>query len=260
MVTAANAPKLPESAETRRHIRHVLAAQLFFFLRDIGHRHQHHDPNTDTIVDLYESTDQDDFYWKLRTLYALYRKIIVFKRVRERALYASSLGVLAYARTFRKIATANASEEEAARLPYFFDENVVASINAADMDEERRQSHRLASQGIVREMTLAALAILIAAIGVFQVTEYKVPVRPSDSLYFVAEMIITQPILSLVVVGVFIWAFLAFLGRWDVTRSGAVRFIFRLVQPFDIKVAIAVFALLAVTLFALLIFALLTFA
>src|SRR5205085_1594541 len=41
---------------------HSICAQLYFFLKDICHRHQHHHPTTDTIIDLYRA--DDDVEWR----------------------------------------------------------------------------------------------------------------------------------------------------------------------------------------------------
>lgn len=41
MITAPTAPALPTVEPSRSHITHILTSQIFFFLRDIGHRHQH---------------------------------------------------------------------------------------------------------------------------------------------------------------------------------------------------------------------------
>jgi hypothetical protein len=62
MTHHVRAPTFP-AGERGGHIEHILTAQLFFFLRDIGHRHQHHDPNTDTVVDLWKDNPNDPFDW-----------------------------------------------------------------------------------------------------------------------------------------------------------------------------------------------------
>jgi len=66
-VVSSKAPAFPKDTPNRGHMMHLLSAQLFFFLRDIGHRHQHHDPKTDTISDLHRIDKvDDDFNWRLR--------------------------------------------------------------------------------------------------------------------------------------------------------------------------------------------------
>lgn len=73
MEIAPDAPALPDDPDEKRHMKHILAAQLFYFLKDIGHRHKHHKNRTDTIVDVYEIEENNDLDWRLGTLYSLYR-------------------------------------------------------------------------------------------------------------------------------------------------------------------------------------------
>ena len=37
--------------------RHSIACQMFYFIKDIIHKHQHHDPSTDTLIDLHSMID-----------------------------------------------------------------------------------------------------------------------------------------------------------------------------------------------------------
>ncbi len=69
-----DAPNLPCDSKEREHILYILSAQIFYFLKDIGHRHQNHDPTTDTVVDLY--TKGDNIEWRMSSLYNIYRKVI----------------------------------------------------------------------------------------------------------------------------------------------------------------------------------------
>ena len=55
LTQAPHCPKFPSEPTKRKHLYHIVCSQLYFFLRDIGHRHQHHHPSTDTIIDLYPS-------------------------------------------------------------------------------------------------------------------------------------------------------------------------------------------------------------
>ena len=92
--TADDAPRLPNDPLSRQHVRHILAAQLFSFIRDIGHQHQHHSPRTDTIVDLHEIQNEDDLMWRRHTLYGIYRRIISYKRRSDIERQIMSLGLL----------------------------------------------------------------------------------------------------------------------------------------------------------------------
>jgi hypothetical protein len=252
MVVRSGAPRLPTEEPKRRHVTHLIAAQLFFFLRDIGHRHQHHDPNTDTIVDLYDTTNKDPFDWKLQTLFALYRKVISYKRIRERGSYSASLGVVAYANTFRALIEDGISKIDAQKLPKFYSENVVASVRAIDAEMERTQEEKIGDQDVTRELILAALAIVIAVVGVFQVTDYKVLQRPAEVLYLIAGLLIGSPIATLLGI-IAIMTIIRFVtGLKNPANFAVFRFLLRILQPLHFRVVIAAFALAGIVLLILL--------
>ena len=78
----------------------VLANQVFYFVKDIAHVHQHRDPKHDSITEM-SPINSDDEIWKAQTSYSLYRSIIRYKRFRsEKALFRAS-GVLACTKAFQ---------------------------------------------------------------------------------------------------------------------------------------------------------------
>lgn len=248
------APTMPDQQPSRDHVKHILAAQLFFFLRDIGHRHQHHDPYTDTIVDLWPETPRDPFYWKLQTLFSLYRKVISYKRLKAPESFTASLGVTAYADTFRGLIEENATPAQLARMPHFHSENVRNSIHAVDYEMNRRREIASGSSAVTRELILASIALVIAVVGVFQIVEEKVPYKPAKVLFILADFLITSPIFTVGLVAGGIFAVRMMIH--NPSNNRLVRWLFRLVQTFDLRFAIVIFASLgsigAVTLFKLL--------
>jgi hypothetical protein len=238
-----SAPKLPDTQPSRDHVRHILAAQLFFFIRDIGHRHQHHDPYTDTIADLWPDQPGDPFNWKLRTLFSLYRKVIAYKRLKSADAFTASLGVAAYADTFRKLVEDAATAKQKERLPPFYVENVRKSIQAVDYEMSRKREISLAATAVTRELILTGLALMIAIVGVFQIVETKLKAEPATILYFLAQYLITSPILTLSIGAGFIWG--ARLLIQNPAQSRWVRWLVRLVQTFDLRFSIFIFTALA---------------
>ena len=91
----------PDDGNGDRQLQHVLANQIFFFLKDISHVHQHHHPSHDAITEVTEiSNAADESKWIAETQFCLYRAIIRFKRFRnEKALFRAA-GILAYAQSF----------------------------------------------------------------------------------------------------------------------------------------------------------------
>ncbi|MCB1735173.1 MAG: hypothetical protein H6981_06120 [Gammaproteobacteria bacterium] len=124
------------------HRVHIVAAQAFFFLRDITHTHLHHSAKSDLIVDAYPvevSYDaegkpyEDDVRWRRFTLRALYRAAVSFKKKRHSATFASCLGTLNYVVAFKKISNAQLSGGENSKTGIsdgFDDESLRSTIQA----------------------------------------------------------------------------------------------------------------------------------
>jgi hypothetical protein len=90
--------------------------------------HQHHEPTSDTIVDVYPLS-KGPIYWKRETSYALFRWIIQRKRTRLPGALASAKGVLAYADAFKTLHIIGTREEKL--LPAYMSEPLADSLDAA---------------------------------------------------------------------------------------------------------------------------------
>lgn len=143
----------------------IIAAQFYYFVRDITHTHQHHHRDTDTIISVHKSTNDVD--WRKNVLFSLYNHIIARKRTTDLAECVDSLGILAYARAFY-IASCNRLmlrglwQKHEQNFPTFTDEPLIASINAAIRQLENKQR---AEQGHRQERwhkKIGWLAVLIA--------------------------------------------------------------------------------------------------
>lgn len=148
----------------------VTASQLFFFLKDIAHEHQYHDPHTDTIVDIYEIYENDDVVWRKKTLYSLYRKIIEFKRARDTGSVVKSQGTLAYAKAFKNLSNVELKGTNW-EVPYYDDEALHESLDAAHRkltyaeDANKKKSAKLTTLAFSFIGLSFALASLIRASG-----------------------------------------------------------------------------------------------
>lgn len=86
----------------RRRFDGIIASQLYFFVKDIFHKHQHHDSAHDAIIPLFSVDHKDDNSWIKKTQHRLFRQMIRYKRYRDqRTLYRAS-GILAYAKAFEE--------------------------------------------------------------------------------------------------------------------------------------------------------------
>ncbi|MEQ8345827.1 MAG: hypothetical protein RIB84_24530 [Sneathiellaceae bacterium] len=123
-------PELPDT-ENYRSILDNYCAQHFFFLRDIGHRHQHHADRTDTIVNLVKCCENDDLSWRREVLFSIYRKIITLKRQPSSDIYNRSIGMLAYAISARKTFMRELNKKHFdSEIPEYYDDEMKLSIEA----------------------------------------------------------------------------------------------------------------------------------
>lgn len=133
-----------------------LTNSAYFYLRDISHEHQHHHPNQDTILTVHSSKSKSR-KWGNRILYALYYSILSNKRSEKNGNLENSLGIIAYAQSFKKIC-----EERGFTCQGFNDEEAIKSIESKirvrNFENEKYQSWRRHSDSLV----IAVLAFMIA--------------------------------------------------------------------------------------------------
>ncbi|MBY2969505.1 hypothetical protein [Rhizobium leguminosarum] len=84
-------------------LEHGLADQMFFYLRDLTHQHQHHGNDADTITTTQRLRAPNDMSWSLEIMYSLYYHIITVKRKENPAEHVRALGILAYLQSYKTI-------------------------------------------------------------------------------------------------------------------------------------------------------------
>lgn len=240
MEVSPEAPRLPGSYAHRKHVEHILAAQLFFFLKDIGHRHQHHDARTDTIVDLYNVSDEgNDLSWRLGTLYSIYRRIISNKRARSVNAYFSSLGLLAYAKAFKHVCKEQLPQWLHHRLPTFYDDALEESVRASELDMEFRSNKNQEKNERHRNVILATFGFLFSMLGLLTLTNTRISAVPDPYLIKIAEFLVSYPLIVSAIILVLIFA--SYMRPEDQSSS---RSIFYFFQPFNQFFTSAFFVLL----------------
>jgi hypothetical protein len=115
--------RIDEVAEGRN------ASQVFFFLRDITHRHYHHAESSDTILDVVPEESGEDG-WKRETLYSLYRWVIHRKRDQSPEQLINCKGVLAYAKAFEEAHCSEGGKRPAKKYPKYNHDTTLASVEA----------------------------------------------------------------------------------------------------------------------------------
>lgn len=199
----ANATQIPTSTD-KNHFHDLLSRQTFYFLKDIYHRHQHHSPKTDTLADLYVSSN--DIAWRREVLYALYRKIIHFKRNRTEDAVFDSMGMLAYAQAFQSICRKSSQHHQ---LPDFDNRSLECSLEAAYKDLTHERDRRRDRRNFFLGFVFSTLGVFLTIISLLQITNAKID-SPNPYLVAIANDFLKNPIkyVSLFSVGaLLIWVY-----------------------------------------------------
>ncbi|WEO64796.1 hypothetical protein [Rhizobium rhizogenes] len=128
-------------------LEHGIADQIYFFVRDLTHQHQHHGNDADTIITTQRQERPDDLSWCLEIMYSLYFHIITVKRKENPTEHVRALGILAYLQSYKNIIKHRKDIVEATLvLPEFDDASSKESIKATKdyidfkLTEQKRNS------------------------------------------------------------------------------------------------------------------------
>jgi hypothetical protein len=131
-------------------LQHDIADQIYFFIRDLSHQHQHHEPDADTIITT-QPTTKNDTLWSDQVFYALYHHIIGAKRKQNSLEHVRILGILAYIRSFDSIMSRYFDRIGVNhKIPSFNHEAIKDSVSATKtyldllfaQKRQRRDTHR----------------------------------------------------------------------------------------------------------------------
>lgn len=79
-------------------------SQIYYFLKDLCHQHQHHDSKSDKLLPLIQSTSSE-YIPKLanEVLKSLYRTILKMRRTHSEKDYYAMKGIMVYTKSFKQI-------------------------------------------------------------------------------------------------------------------------------------------------------------
>lgn len=185
-----DAPRFPQGKNRQNRLLHAVVEQLYYFLRDIGHRHQHHHPKTDTIIGIHANAD--DIEWRLSTLFSMYRKIIHYKRHPEKKVFFNSLGVLAYAKTFRQICEKQLPDGAFDRFPDYYDANMEQSIEGIQSKIQNTLTQRQVRSDAIRNAIIGFAGLIISLAAITSLVENKPALDPHPILLVLTKFVINE--------------------------------------------------------------------
>jgi hypothetical protein len=193
LALSSSAPTLPSEPMKLGLIVHILASQTFYFLKDIGHRHQHHHESTDQIVLLYEIEGDDDVAWRRSTIFGIYRKVIQLKRDPHVSTFSDALGLIAYGESFRGISNREVGQ---GKLPEYYAKETADSIRSTQARVEREASQRQKRIDIFRNLVISLAGILFSFMGLLKLSKYQSDVTPNPALTSFLDWLLLNPFLA----------------------------------------------------------------
>jgi len=238
-------------------LKHIVCSQLFFFLKDIIHNHQHHQPTTDTLLDIHFIKDNDDFEWRCETLRFLYRKVLQFKREPSDELFSSSLGILAYIKTFKDISIKELESNSNANylkyksiFPDLCDNNLKDSIIAKQNSEKYKLAKITNGLDKTRNLILGLLGALFALVGLLRLTCYTFPLcDTSNLLIHIANFYLSHPIPGIGLIVTTVIAFMLYTEQIDLSESNIIIGVTRLLHSFNKNIAALILIIITFILF-----------
>lgn len=163
---------MPLPADPHQTFAPRLCAQLYYFLKDITHRHYHHDNSADNILPLSPASAEDDLTWRRETLYALARAVLEKRRQNALRAYRQAEGILAYCNAFQgllaPIHRANSDYQSfraiADRSPYDF-QTLRDSIVAGYNEQAWNRSSNLQVAAVILSILVALPPLWLAALS-----------------------------------------------------------------------------------------------
>lgn len=150
----------------------VAAHQIFYFIKDISHRHYHHRTTSDNLLPVAATSAANDADWRRDTLWALVRAILEARRRDRLEGYKSALGILAYAEAFhsslgRVRRRPGSDQVEIWEDRPFYDFTYTrASLEAKIGEREYIDSSRSTSKALLISTLLATIGLWIAAVQI----------------------------------------------------------------------------------------------
>lgn len=168
-----------------------VVAQLFFFLKEISHVHQHHHQHSDRIVELQRF--DGEVSWRRETLCSLYRQSLRARRNCTQSVADSVKGILAYTKSFINICRSELDLEDFVKLPMRNHETLLVSIEAAERKSLATPVGRIFQVSKIGLVVFLPILISILGLGTFAEPEIKIALDESHYLRKAIEISLNQP-------------------------------------------------------------------
>ncbi len=208
----------------------LIANQFFYFLKDVSHVHQHHDPKQDAITEVTEIDTSNKHQWIAETQRSLYREVIRYKRFRNEKSLFRAAGILAYAKSFERCHAKDLPMAEK-----FNTDELEKSLSVSREELQHVDQKKIAELDAMRNWFFALFGFVISASFLTRLSENGGEVNVHKSLIgttkFVAENPV--PVICLLFVASYVSSFLT--HRRDPASIDLIRSILRWMQGFRLR-------------------------
>jgi hypothetical protein len=183
-----------------------VASELFFFLKDLCHIHQHHSPRTDTIVDLYNTTNNKNA-WINETLRVLYRRVLDHKRSPKPNTNSSARGVLSYIKSFQKLFCSDKTDQI---IILNNEELELSLVTCSERTKEKIESSHRSTTSILT-IIFGVFAIIASITSAISLTDHtKIAwTEPSPIAISIINTLISNPVfLAAAMLSAFLWSYI----------------------------------------------------
>lgn len=192
-----------EVPQNGARFNYLLASQIYYFTKDIAHRHYHHESSSDNLLPIVGAGPGDDESWRRETLWSLARAVLEMRRRRHLAGHKSALGILAYAEAFQGLlAQVQRREngdgfERISSGPIYDFTHTRMSLDATIEEQDYRKSFWAQFQAVIIATVLAGGALWIGAVQIREAA-CSLPCKPPPAvpqwLAHVLRVLIEHPV------------------------------------------------------------------
>ena len=140
----------------------------------------------------------DDLSWRLKTLYGIYRRIITYMRRNDIAQQISSIGLLAYAKSFKAIwleTYPNDDKDGSRRIPVFHDTEMRESIGAAEVRMRFKLQRRSEQNATFRTLAFGVVGVIFSLVGILRLSSTPtIAVPPAPYFQLAATWLLKYPL------------------------------------------------------------------
>ncbi len=161
-----------EGAPNAARFNYLLASQIYYFAKDIAHRHYHHESSSDNLLPIVAAGPGDDESWRRETLWSLARAVLEMRRRHHLAGHKNALGILAYAEAFQGLlsqvqrSVGGGGFERILSGPVYDFTHTRMSLEATIEEHDYRKSFWSQFQALIIATTLAGAALWLGAVQI----------------------------------------------------------------------------------------------